>query len=263
MKIAIIGAGAMGQWLIRQLAKEHELAVYDTELVDQICRDRVAWFTDLAELKAFQPDLLINAVNLQKTRAVFEEVAPLLPSDCVLADITSVKDGLAECYQKLGRRFVSIHPLFGPTFANIDALREENAIIIKESDPKAKEFFVTFFARLGVKLYEFTFKEHDSMMAYSLTTPFVATLVFASCVNKTAVPGTTFSRHMKTAKGLLAEDDHLLAEILFNEHSIKQLEQITAKLEFLKHVIADRDIEEVTTLFAQLRQNIAGSEADE
>ena len=94
------------------------------------------------------------------------------------------------------------------------------------------------------------------MMAYSLTTPFISSLVFASCVDKTAVPGTTFANHMRIAKGLLSEDDKLLSEVLFNPYSVQQIEKITAKLEFLKHVIKARESGEASRLFGKLRENL-------
>ena len=61
---------------------------------------------------------------------------------------------------------------------------------------------------------------------------------------------------MKNAKGVLSEDDHLLAEILFNPKSLPQLEKITAKLEFLKHIIKAKDYEEAKRFFNKLRKNI-------
>jgi prephenate dehydrogenase len=148
--------------------------------------------------------------------------------------------------------------MFGPTFADMGggALREENAVIIKESDPDGAGLFRKLFERLGVRIYEYTFDEHDRMMAYSLTTPFTASLVFAACMEDTAVPGTTFARHRKIAKGLLSEDDHLLAEILFNPYSLRQLEKITARLELLKHIIKGKDYEEAKRFFDRLRKNV-------
>jgi prephenate dehydrogenase len=124
--------------------------------------------------------------------------------------------------------------MFGPTFANVNDLREENVILITESDPNIKEFFRAFFRQRELNIFEFSFKKHDQMTAYSLSLPFASTLVFAACMDNTTVPGTTFKRHLAIAKGLLSEDDHLLAEILFNRYSLEQLEKVTSRLEFLK-----------------------------
>jgi prephenate dehydrogenase len=256
MRIAIIGIGKMGLWLAKELAKENEVAVYDKDNGKAADVKGARVLAGLSGLEKFAPELLINAVSLQHTVAAFEEVEPHLPKSCVICDVASVKAGLPQHYKKCGFRFVSTHPMFGPTFANMESLKEENLAIIKESDAQMAEFFRKFFSSLGLRIFEYSFEEHDNMMAYSLTTPFVTSLVFASCLDKTVVPGATFARHMKLARGLLSEDEHLLCEILFNPHSVKQLEKITNRLEFLKHIIKGKDYEEASGFLEKLRKNV-------
>jgi len=146
--------------------------------------------------------------------------------------------------------------MFGPTFANVHDLRDEHVIIISESDPQAIRFFRSFFSRLELNISEASFAEHDRMIAYSLALPFASTLVFAACMERSTVPGTTFKKHLEIARGLLSEDDYLLAEVIFGPHSLEQLEKVTSRLEFLKHVIRGKDFEEVRAFFARLRQNL-------
>ena len=256
MRIAILGAGKMGRWLAGQFCREHEVAVYDHGAGRAEHLQGVKALQALPELAGFSPQLLINAVSLQNTLEAFREAAPYLPKGCIIADVASVKDALPGYYSGCGFRFASVHPMFGPTFADMDSLREENAVIISESDPEGAGFFREFFEGLGVRTYDYSFREHDQMMAYSLTTPFISSLVFASCVDSTAVPGTTFARHMKIAKGLLSEEDHLLCEVLFNPHSLPQLDRITARLEYLKHIIKGRDREEAKKFLDKLRKKI-------
>ncbi len=260
MRIAILGAGLMGSWLAKELMKEHEVAVYDTEKEKARACKNVRVLLAPHEIAQFEPGLLINAVSLQHTQAAFETAASHLSHACIIADIASIKGGIAGYYSKSPFRFVSLHPMFGPTFADMAALREESAIIIKESDPEGAYFFKNFFGRLNVKIFEYSFDEHDRMMAYSLTIPFISSMVFAACVNTSAVPGTTFAKHMKIAKGLLSEDDHLIAEILFNPYSLPELDRITAKLEHLKHIIRGRDDEEIAIFLQRLRENITPGE---
>lgn len=257
MRIAIIGMGKMGSWLARHLAQENEVAVFDTDPKKAAGIRGAKVLAKIDGLKDFKPEMLVNAVSLQNTIEGFRQAMPYLPNDCVISDMASVKVGLDKFYEGCGFKFASVHPMFGPTFANMESLREENVVVIAESDPQALEFFTKFFAKLGVKVHEYSFREHDEMMAYSLTTPFVSSLVFASCVDKTAVPGATFARHMKIAKGLLSEDDHLLCEILFNPESVRQIERINSRLEFLKHVIKAKDYEEARDFLDKLREKIA------
>ncbi len=254
MKIAIIGIGKMGSWFAEVLSKEQVIAAYDTNKEKTVKNCKV--LSKLEELEDFKPELVINAVSLQHTIKAFESISKYISKDCIIGDITSVKNELSEYYKKSGFEFVSLHPMFGPTLATMDSLKEENAIIISESNEKGKEFFRKLFSRLGLRVFEYSFKEHDDMMAYSLTTPFTASLVFAACVDKKAVPGTNFARHMKLAKGVLSEDDHLLTEILFNPRSIIQLDRVTARLELLKHIIKGKDYEEAKRFFDKLRKNV-------
>jgi prephenate dehydrogenase len=76
-------------------------------------------------------------------------------------------------------------------------------------------------------------------------------------MNNTAVPGTTFKKHLEIAKGLLSEDDYLLCEMLFNSYSLPQLEKVTDRLGSLKHVIRGKDIEEAKKFFDSLRKNLS------
>jgi prephenate dehydrogenase len=259
MKIVILGAGHMGSWLAEVLSAEHEIAVYDSDETKVRKRFNILPLQSLSEIRNFGPTLLINAVSLQHTVAAFEAVSPFLANTCVLCDVASVKTGITSYYTDAGFQFVSVHPMFGPTFSDMYALREENAVIITESCSEGKKFFQYLFARLGLQIFEYSFEEHDRMMAYSLTIPFVSSMIFAGCVDARAVPGTTFKRHMTLARGLLAEDDHLLAEILFNPHSVTQLGRVTSQLDFLKHIIKGRDYETAREFFSRLRENIDDS----
>jgi prephenate dehydrogenase len=258
MKIVILGAGHMGKWLASELIKDHEVGVYDTDPARTAELPRVRVIGEPNRLRTFKPDILINAVSLRNTVAAFEAAAPHLPSHCLLCDVASVKGQIPAYYRGSGFRFASVHPMFGPTFANVRQLQDENVIVITESDPQGVRFFKSFFAGLGLRIFEFSFEEHDRMIAYSLALPFASTLVFAACMDRSAVPGTTFKKHLEIARGLLSEDDFLLGEILFGPHSLEQLDHVTSRLEFLKHVIKDRDTEEAQRFFARLRANIGG-----
>jgi prephenate dehydrogenase len=119
MKIAILGAGHMGSWLSELLSAEHEIALYDTDGAKVQRRYNVRALMSPDGIRDFGPTLLINAVSLQYTRAAFEMVAPFLSETCVLCDVASVKAGIAAYYRDAGFRFVSVHPMFGPTFADM------------------------------------------------------------------------------------------------------------------------------------------------
>ena len=256
MRIAVVGAGNMGSWLVEALCLDYEVGVYDSD------RNKLKYFFNsrkfiyLEELFEFEPDILINAVSLENTIKVFKEIVPYLRPECIISDITSVKNGLSKYYKTAGRRFVSTHPMFGPTFANVKNLSEENAIIINESDPEGIDFFRKFYSSLKLRIHEYSFEEHDKTIAYSLSIPFSSTLVFASCMKQTDAPGTTFKKHMEIAKGLLSEDDFLLSEILVSPYSVEQVEKIHKSLELLIGMIKEKDTDGLRNYFAALRKNL-------
>jgi prephenate dehydrogenase len=246
----------MGAWLTEELCLDNEVVVHDSDPERMKYFIRVRRILDLSELDEFKPELFINCVTLGATVEAFERVLPHLPADCILSDIASVKAGIAEFYEKTGRPFVSSHPMFGPTFANIRELKEESAVIITESCEKGKEFFRGLYGKLGIRILEKSFDGHDRTVAYSLATPFASTMVFAACMKKQDAPGTNFKRHMTIAKGLFSEDDRLISEIMFNPYTIRQLELINSQVAYLTHIIRDKDYEEMTKFLAKLRENI-------
>jgi len=256
MRILILGAGHIGAWLVEEFCLDHEVTVYDPDRRKLKYFFNVKRLLELTKVEEFEPELVINAVSLPNIYKAFDDVLPYLPEDCILSDIASVKTGLYEYYKRAGKRFVSTHPMFGPTFANIRDLRSENTIIIKESDEGGKEFFRDFYKGLKLSIYEYTFEEHDKTIAYSLSVPFASSMVFAACMKRQEAPGTTFRRHLDIAKGLLSEDDHLLAEIMFNPHTVRQIEEINSRLAYLTHIIRGRDYEEMQKFLNQLRNNI-------
>ena len=257
MKIFIMGVGRMGAWLSEELCHQHQVAVYDCERTKMKYLINVKRLTSLAQVAPFKPHMVINAVTAHNTIAAFEELTGLIPAECLLADIASVKAEVAQYYQRTGRRFVSTHPMFGPTFSNIRDLRNENAIIITESDPAGKEFFQRFFYSLQLNIYEYTFEEHDRTTAYSLGTPFASSLTFAANMKPQKVPGTTFRKHLEIVRGLLSEDDYLLSEVLFNPCTLQQIEHINSRLAYLTHIIRARDYEEMKRFLDGLRKNVA------
>lgn len=213
-------------------------------------------FTTMEEVEAFKPELVINAVTVKYTIPAFNEILPHLSQDCIISDIASVKTGLQDYYEKSGFRYVSTHPMFGPTFANLQQLTEENAIIITEGDYMGRIFFKDLYSKLGLNIYEYSFKEHDETVAYSLSIPFVSTFVFAAVMKHQDAPGTTFKRHIKIAHGVLSEDDYLLQEILFNPNTHEQVENICKELKVLSEIIDNKDADGMKTFLTKIRKNI-------
>ena len=256
MKILILGAGKMGSFFCDLLTFDHEVAVYDPDPSRLRFTFNAIRFSDISEAGEFRPQLVINASTVKYTIDAFRQVMPYIPSGCIISDIASVKTGLPEFYADCGHPYVSTHPMFGPTFASLSNLRNENAIIISEGDHLGKVFFRDLYSRLKLNIVEYTFKQHDETIAYSLSVPFAATLAFASVMKHQEAPGTTFKRHMQIAEGLMNEDEYLVSEILFNPHTPSQREGIVGKLNELLEIVKSRDTEAMSAYLSEAREHI-------
>ena len=256
MRILILGAGKMGSFFTDVLSFQHETAVYDVNPQQLRFVYNTYRFTTLEEIKDFEPELVINAVTVKYILEAFKQVIPVLTKDCILSDIASVKTGLKKFYQESGFRYVSSHPMFGPTFASLNNLSSESAIIISESDHLGKVFFKDLYNSLSLNIFEYTFDEHDETVAYSLSIPFVSTFVFAAVMKHQEAPGTTFKKHMAIAKGLMSEDDYLLQEILFNPRTPAQVENIRRELKEVLEIITNKDADRLKKYLTKIRKNI-------
>lgn len=256
MRILIVGAGKMGSFFADLLSFDHEVAVLDTNPKQLRFIYNTQRMCTPQEVEPFAPELVINAATLTYTIEAFHSILPYIPDSCILSDIASVKTELEAFYAEAKRPFVSTHPMFGPTFASLNHLSTQNAIIISESGHMGKVFFRDLYKSIKLNVFEYSFNEHDETIAYSLSIPFASTLVFASVMKHQDAPGTTFKRHMSLAKGLLSEDDYLLTEILFNPYTSAQVGMIREKLKRLLIIIDEKDSEGMKQFLIQARKNI-------
>lgn len=258
MRILILGAGKMGSFFSDLLSFDHELAIFDTDPKRLRFIYNTVRMSDPKEIADFNPELVINAATVKYTIEAFETILPYISKDCIISDIASVKTGLKEFYATVEHPFVSTHPMFGPTFADLRNLSTQSTIVISESSEEGKKFFLDLYNSVNLRVFEYTFDEHDETIAYSLSIPFASTLVFASVMKHQDAPGTTFKRHMDIAKGLLSEDDYLLTEILFNPHTAGQVEKIREQLKQLLGIIEERNSEKMLDFLIKVRKNIEG-----
>jgi len=262
MKTLIVGAGKMGSWLAEVLNERHEVALLDNKPGLQLpsgCKQ----LEKIHEISSYNPDMLVNAVPLDKTINVFGDLLEYLHPQTLIADMASVKNGLAQFYKTCGFRFVSTHPMFGPTFANMKDLSQEHAIIIEESDPLGKTFFNHLFADLGLQVYLMNFQQHDENMAASLSKPFLLTLLFGSNLDQNVHPGTTYAKHHHIAKGLLSEDDSLLCEVLMNQATLQMMDQLQDKMQQMKHAIIQGDKQGLVRFIQDIRNHFPPPQKEE
>ncbi|MBN1938251.1 MAG: prephenate dehydrogenase [Candidatus Aminicenantes bacterium] len=256
MRIAVLGMGSMGSWLASEMAGHGPLAVYDRDPNRTAAVPEAVRMEAPAELAGFQPELLVNAVGIGDTIDVFRSVETFLPPGCILADMATIKRPVFDYYEKCPFPHASIHPLFGPRFADLKRVSGRIVLLLRDSAEPAKMLFRTIFSNLRCRVLECSLPEHEAVMGTSLALPLASSIAFAAALSTDPLPGSSFTALREFAGRMFQEDDRLLAEILFNPHSLRKLDDMTRSLEFLKHVIRARDYEEAFHLLDRLREKI-------
>ncbi len=152
-KVVVVGgAGALGSRfasLFRRSGYHVELLEADDwPQADTLCRDAA---------------LVLVAVPITLTEKVIHQL-PVLPPDCVLADITSVKAGpLAAMQEKHQGPVVGLHPMFGP---DISHLVKQLVVVCAGRQQEGYDWLLQQLKVWGAELVSQDAQEHDQRMQF-------------------------------------------------------------------------------------------------
>lgn len=165
-KVCIVGGkGAMGRFFARYLAAaSYEVSIVDVDdytvdldgqSVSDIKLSKAAYYLSQAQW-------CIVSVPIDVTVAVINKVAPLLKSDCVLSDLTSVKSDIMQAMLGCHKGPVmGLHPMFGPdTFS----LVKQVVVAVLGRDNERCAFIVEQLKLFGARVVECSAQEHDDAM---------------------------------------------------------------------------------------------------
>jgi chorismate mutase/prephenate dehydrogenase len=106
--------------------------------------------------------LALVSVPIAATVEVIRRLGPHLPTDCVLADLTSVKAApVAAMLAAHGGPVVGLHPLFGPTTASMD---QQVVVASPGRDPAACRWVLDQLSAWGNIVLTLDAAEHDALM---------------------------------------------------------------------------------------------------
>ena len=89
MKILVLGAGKMGTFFCDLLsARGHRVAVYDPDPDRLRFTYGVERYSDLGEVDAFNPDMVINAATVKYVLKAFEDLLPHIAERCIQSAMT-------------------------------------------------------------------------------------------------------------------------------------------------------------------------------
>jgi len=208
--VLVGGSGEMGRCLRRWL----EAGSYDVRILER---------GDWAEATAIceGAELAILSVPINATEGVAHMLAPHLPANCVLADITSIKAGPLRAMMAAHRGpVVGLHPMFGPTTQSLD---KQIVVVTPGRDPEASRWFIDQMAAWGAVIMEASPDEHDEAMAIVQALRHFATFCFGQFLHRRHVDlrqtldfsSPIYRLELAMVGRLFAQDPHLYAEIIF------------------------------------------------
>jgi chorismate mutase/prephenate dehydrogenase len=151
--VAIVGGkGGMGSLMARLfsgLGHPVLVADLDTELTPQQA--------------ASVADVVIISVPIAVTDDVIRQLAPLVRSDALLMDVTSIKEEPVRAMQECSRsEVVGTHPMFGP---DVHSLQGQRIILCRARGDEWYNWLKRMFEARGLVVKESDPREHDRAMA--------------------------------------------------------------------------------------------------
>ena len=204
------GKGSMGQYF-RQLFEETGYHV------------RILARDDWADIEtlALNIDLALISVPIESTNSVISKLGPYLPQDCILSDITSIKESPLEAMLKAHQGpVVGFHPLFGPSTSTLD---KQIIVVTPGRNPDACQWLLDQLSAWGSIILKSTAKEHDEVMGIVQTLRHFATFAFGQFLHRKQInlqrtlefSSPIYRLELGMVGRLFAQDPSLYAEIIF------------------------------------------------
>ena len=164
--LTIIGFGAFGQLLARELASHARISVYDRSGTARAAARR-AGFDVLGALCEVKADIVILAVALPAIDACLRELAPHLRRGQIVIDVCSVKEEPARLMRKHLPAHVELlatHPMFGPQSAR-EGVAGRQIVLCPLRGRRWRRLAAFLSQRLKLAVVVTTPEEHDRQAA--------------------------------------------------------------------------------------------------
>ncbi|MGQ9719519.1 MAG: prephenate dehydrogenase/arogenate dehydrogenase family protein [Nitrososphaerales archaeon] len=266
MKVAILGAGRMGQWFARYFkSKGHTVVLSDIEeeKAKTVAKREGAVFARSSIEAVKGADLAMISVSIESTPTVIKEIGKSLMEGARVMEISSIKAYVIKALADLAKRKVmalSIHPLFGP---GARTLKGKKIAIVPIKDSKTESDFVRrLFPEATIDVI--SAEEHDRIMALILSLPHFLNMAFASTLLGEDVDklrrfaGPSFDLQLTLAESILTEKPDTYASIqIMNEHTYPYLEKFMHETNTLKEIVRRNEREKFINFFDNIRETFS------
>ncbi|MGI2169004.1 bifunctional chorismate mutase/prephenate dehydrogenase [Shewanella sp. MF05960] len=174
--------------------------------------------------------LVIVTVPINVTCEVIREKLTQLPSNCILADLTSIKEKpLAAMLAAHKGPVVGLHPMFGP---DVGSLAKQVVVVCHGRQPEAYQWLLQQIEIWGARIVEAEAERHDNAMQLVQAMRHFSTFVYglnlckeeADIDNLLQFSSPIYRLELAMVGRLFAQDPELYADIIFaqqgSQHAI-------------------------------------------
>ncbi len=210
--VVIGGRGALGRVFVNLFQKSG----YQVSIVEQD-----DWDTGNAETVLSSAKLVVVAVPINLTEQVIGQLT-MLSDDCVLADITSIKDKPLQAMMRVHKGpVVGLHPMFGP---DAPGMIKQVVVVCEGRMPSAYQWLIEQMNTWGATVHLSDAKEHDEAMAYIQVMRHFNTFVYGvhlrgekpDLEKLTQFSSPIYRLELAMVGRLFAQAPNLYADIIFN-----------------------------------------------
>jgi len=131
-------------------------------------------------------DVVIISVPIRETRAVIEELGPLVRKDALLMDVTSIKAAPMEAMlASTHASVVGTHPMFGP---GVNTYQGQRVVVCPGRGNEWLQWVRQMLTARGLVITEANPEEHDSMMAIVQVLHHYKTQVLGLALSRAGAP---------------------------------------------------------------------------
>ncbi len=203
-------------------------------------------------------DIVMVSVPIRETRKVIERIAPVLRTDQLVCDLTSLKTDPVNAMLDSRAEVIGLHPMFGPTVPSL--LRQTIVMCPERCREETRKNMVEIFEQEGARVTFSTPLEHDRIMAVVQGLTHFVTLSMAETMRRAGMnPGRTeeftspvYQIELGLVGRLLSQDPELYAEMLcMNPFVPEVLRLCNESVKDLSATVIEGDTEGFTRLFRQ------------
>ena len=203
--------------------------------------------------------LVVISVPINQTETIIASL-PKLPDDCVLADITSTKEGPLNAMLSVhAGPVVGLHPMFGPT---IKTFAKQLIVVTPGRRPEEYQWLMEQLSNWGAHLYQTDAEAHDEAMGWVQAFRHLSTFVYGlhmakenvDIENLLNVSSPIYRMELMMVGRLFAQNPELYADIMLSHG--ERTESISRYLnlfsELLK-VLKEGNKEELIRLYSEAK----------